>query len=221
MRTIFVEKKAFNVKSSGAFDDLKLCPNGMKPLSNYQEKPINPLTRRNVGGEKQFGIGSDVFFFYDIETETMPVFFLYSRKDLLEYMETAKYEYMNPSQEYCNKKFLPYMFSKKLQDLEKLEEFVKIHFFVNIYTDSKYLGFNSKKDRKKYYDFTKCLLASNTQIRQNVYTQIVFYKYRDIFTQRTYFYIKPIFMKYYNNQELSSFLNEELNNYKGDNIKQL
>ena len=38
----------FNHKSSGAWDDLKLCPPKMKPLKKYQTTPKNPNTQNQL-----------------------------------------------------------------------------------------------------------------------------------------------------------------------------
>ena len=217
MKTIFIERKEFNFKSSGSYDNLKLCPRGMLPLDDYQEHPINPITGQNVGGEKQFGIGSDVYFFYDIINDSKPEFFLYRRQDLLDYLNSAESEYINPTQDYCNKKFLKNIFENNKEFLKTLDENVLINFYINIYTDSRYLGFNSKGDRDKYYNFIRPLLSSKTQSRSNgVYTKLVFFKYRNLINNKIYFYFKPIFMKPYSTSELASFLSDEFKNYNND-----
>lgn len=217
MKTIFIERKEFNFKSSGSYDNLKLCPPRMSPLNEYQEHPVNPNTGKKVGGEKQFGIGSDVYFFYDIINDSKPEFFLYRRQDLLDYLNSAENEYINPTQEYCNKKFLKNIFENNKEFLKTLDENIFINFYINICTDSRYLGFCSRGDREKYYNFIRPLISSNTQVQANgVYTKLVFFKYRNLINNKIYFYLKPIFMKPYSTSELASFLSDEFINYNDD-----
>ena len=205
---------SINHKSSGVYDDLKLCPAGMTPLSSYQAKPQNPVTGKQVGGEKQFGITQDAMsFFYDDINNDWPEAFIYSRDALLEYLNSAEYEYYHPSIDYCNKGFMPTLFSNKKTSIAALSDVISIKFYVNIRTDGTayYLFPWDESNRTKYYEFLSPLIANNTRSSSSSpYTVINFHKFIDTETSKVYIYMKPEFTKDYTEIELGTMLDSEL-----------
>ena len=205
---------SINHKSSGVYDDLKLCPSGMTPLTIYQAKPQNPRTGYQVGGEKQFGITQEaISFFYDEINNDWPEAFIYSKDTLLEYLDSAEYEYHHPSLEYCNKSFMSTMFANKKASIATLNNVISIKFYINIRTDGTayYLFPWDDPNRTKYYVFLSPLIANNTRSSTtSPYTTINFYKFIDTDTSKVYIYMKPEFTKDYTEIELGAMLDAEL-----------
>ena len=212
----------FNHKSSGAWDDLKLCPPKMKPLKKYQTTPKNPNTQKPVGGEKQFGITREgAAFFYDAANNIVPSLFVYAKKDLLEYLDSSEFEYKHPSLNYCNKKFLPSMFDEKKKEILDLDEFSALNFYINIRCndkgegDAQYLMPCDTTSRNSYYNFLKILLSNSTQGKKLPFTCCTFFKFIDTNTSYIYFYMKPEFIKEYKMDKLAKIFDSEL---KGKDI---
>lgn len=226
----FVGKMSFNHKSSGLWDDLKLCPKGMAPLNSYEESPQNPSTNASVGGEKQFGITQEgACFFYDEANCVMPEFFVYSKRDLAEYLECCEYEYKHPSLEYCNKKFLPGMYSVKMEHVQSLNDFIKLNFYINVRinsngsNDAQYLMPCDNASRNAYYDMLKILISNSTQGNKSAYTRCSFFKFKNVETQKAYFYMKPEFIKEYTSIELGNILKSKFEgvDIDSDNISSI
>ena len=226
----FAGKMSFNHKSSGLWDDLKLCPKGMTPLDSYEESPQNPSINASVGGEKQFGITQEgACFFYDEANGIMPDFFVYSKKDLLEYLECCEYEYKHPSLEYCNKKFLPSMYSAKYNHVQNLNDLVKLNFYINVRinstgsNDAQYLMPCDNASRNAYYDMLKILISNSTQGNRPAYTKCSFFKFKNEKTQSTYFFMKPEFIKEYTSIELGNILKSKFEDVTidSDNINSI
>ncbi len=220
-----IGNNAFNHKSSGLWDDLKLCPNGMSILTKYQDKPINPNTNRQVGGEKQFGITTDGYnFLCNHSLSLIPEFFLFLKKDMISYLESARYEYKHPTQDYCNKNFMPSMYDKKRIEVNNLADKNQLKFYINIRIDpikanniAYYLMPWDYNSRDKYYSLLKILLASKTQSGITPpYTRINLIKFEDTLTKKIYIYMRPEFIKPYTAQELGKMLNEEINSSTKD-----
>lgn len=215
----------FNHKSSGHWDDLKLCPKGMSILTEYQEKPINPNTGKPVGGEKQFGITKDGYnFLCNHSLSQIPEFFLFLKDDIISYLESARYEYKQPTQDYCNKNFMSSMYDKKRIEVNNLADKNQLKFYINIRIDpvkanniAYYLMPWDYNSRVKYYSLLKILLGSNTQSKKNPpYTQIILIKFEDTLTKKIYIYMKPEFIKPYTAQELGKMLNDEIDSSTKD-----
>ena len=216
---------AFNHKSSGLWDDLKLCPKGMSPLSAYEKSPVNPVTKKKVGGEKQFGITKEGFnFFCNHSVCEIPEFFMFRQKDMLEYLDSAKYEYLHPSQDYCNKSFMSDMFETKVNEVNALSPTHTFKFYLNVRENgtAQYLMPWDKPSQKEYYHLLNILLSNNTQGLSKAdsvsYTQIVLFKFVDNLTKKIYIYMKPEFIKPYTAKELGVMLNEELDASSKDDL---
>lgn len=214
----YAGKMTFKHKSSGVWDDLKLCPNGMKILKKYEATPQNPNTKQSVGGEKQFGITQQgAAFFYDAVSNEVPSLFVYAKKNLLEYLNSSEYEYRNPSLDYCNKRFLPSMFDAKKAAVLELNEFISLNFYINIRQnkktgvgDAQYLMPSDSSSRKRYYDFLKILLSNSTQGNRPPYTCCTFLKFIDTKNNHSYIFMKPEFTKEYTMEELAQIFSREL-----------
>jgi len=214
---VFAGVKYYNHKSSGLWDDLKLCPDGMDVLNEYEATPRNPKTGKTVGGEKQFGIKRDgAFFFYNYKDNIVPSFFVYTKEDLLAYLDSSEFEYKHPSIDYCNKKFLPEMYEVKKKAVQMLDDRVLLNFYINLRcdddgsADAQYLMPYDAASRNSYYDFLKILLSNSTQGKKRAFTRCAFFKFVNVYSGEVYIYMKPEFIKEYTMEELAVIFSKEL-----------
>lgn len=198
---------------------LKVKKDGEPHNTSYSPKP---------GGESRFGVDQPaVSFFY--HNYGKPEFFFFCKKDLLNYMDVAKAEYFNPSQNYWNIDFFEEHYNKVRQFVENLkEDYYKVRMYARFdfgsqYADSKpsraYLEFLSNSDSATFGYMTKPVLSTKSDNikRLDNLNEILFSKFLDTKTNKTYIYMAPHFTGKIAPQKLGQMLKEELDTITSEN----
>lgn len=198
---------------------LKVKKDGEPHNITYSSKP---------GGESRFGIDqSAVSFFY--HNHEKPEFFFFCKKDLLTYMDVAKTEYFNPSQNYWNIDFLEDHYNKVRQFVENLkEDYFKVRMYARYdfgsqYIEPKpfraYLEFLSNPDSRLFGNFTKPILSTkgDNLSRLGNLNEILFSKFIDTKTSKTYIYMAPHFTGKIAPEKLGQMLKTELDTITSEN----
>ncbi len=190
--------------------------------------PRNTLYSQKPGGESRFGIDQTaVSFFY--HNHEKPEFFFFYKKDLLNYLDVAKSEYLNPSQNYWNIDFLSRHYDSIKSFIERLDkDCYKVRMYARYdfgsqYSESEpsraYLEFLSTSDSTNFGLFSRPILSTKYENLKRLgnLNEIVFSKFIDTRTNKTYIYMAPHFTGKIAPEKLGQMLKEELSKISGDN----
>ena len=190
--------------------------------------PHSTLYSQRPGGESRFGIDQTaVSFFY--HNHEKPEYFFFCKKDLLNYLDVAKSEYLNPSQNYWNIDFLSTHYDTVRRFVESLDkDYFKVRMYARYdfgsqYSESEpsraYLEFLSTSDSTNFGFFSKPILSTKFENLKRLgnLNEIVFSKFIDTKTNKTYIYMAPHFTGKIAPEKLGQILKEELGKITGEN----
>lgn len=190
--------------------------------------PHNTSYSQRLGGESRFGIDQTaVSFFY--HNHEKPDFFFFYKKDLLNYLDVAKSEYRNPSQNYWNIDFLAKHYDTVRSFIESLDkDYYKVRMYARYdfgsdYSKSEpiraYLEFLSTADSTNFGFFSRPILSTKNENLRRLgnLNEIVFSKFIDTKTNKLYIYMSPHFTGRIAPEILGQMLKEELARINGEN----
>jgi len=173
----------------------------IKYADSFTNKDLK-LKNTTGEGEWRIYIGSEekeFDNFFDFENVE---FFFMLKKDLIDYLDDAREEYFNPSQEYRTN--ISKKFNKNMEFINFIkEDKIKI-FFRKTYDNQKryYLVLKrGRENRRRYFNLRRICLPR--------ITRLTFVKLEDINTGKNYIYFKPIFyINKHEKEEIKEKINE-------------
>lgn len=120
------------------------------------------------GGEKKIGIELEKLTW--LKDDSIQ-FYFFTKYDLLSYLYDVREDFIYPNKDYINKKFLPQIYSRLLQDTKSLKEDIFI-FNAQAKKDGDnsraYINFDSPSDTEIYSNFIDICLSSVTDMEFNI-----------------------------------------------------
>lgn len=124
-------------------------------------------------------------------------FFFFTKKDMLNYLEDAKEEYMNPSQAYRNASRFPDIYLENLTATHDAPDYTKIHF--NLTKDSARSFFRLDESSRNEYETLRRICIPK-------FTKLIFRKVHNTDNNKYYVNIMPVFNKKYTAAQLGAIL---------------
>ena len=152
------------------------------------------------GGEKKIGIELDNLT--KLQDDSIQ-FYFFSKYDLLSYLTNAREEFLLPTQEYINKKFLPEIFGELFEKTAGLDEDIfKFNAIAKKDGDNAraYIQFANREDTKIYSNLIDICLSGVSDMEFNII--------EDVDSKNKFINIKPI----YNMKPTIERLNDILEN---------
>lgn len=130
------------------------------------------------------------------------VCFFFTQKDMLNYLNDAKEEYLNPSQSYRNIHRLANIYSENLIAVNKAPKYTTINFHLT--KDSSRSFFRLDDSSRGDYDTLRRICLPK-------YTKLIFTKVLDTVSNKFYVNIMPVFNKKYTAAQLGALLKSAYN----------
>ena len=124
-------------------------------------------------------------------------FFFFTKKDLLNYMEDAKEEYMTPSQTYRHAHRFPKIYHENLKAIDSAPDYTKINFILT--NDSSRCFFRIAESSRNDYDTLRRICIPK-------FTKLIFRKVYNTDNNKYYVNIMPVFNKKYTAAQLGAIL---------------